>query len=53
MSSNDASQMHKLRIKVSKQDICIVLYNVSAQAAHVNEGSHSFTCHPNVYPYME
>ena len=21
--------------------------------AHVNEGSHSFTCHPHVYPHME
>jgi len=21
--------------------------------AHVNEGSHSFTCHPHVYPRME
>jgi len=21
--------------------------------AHVNEGSHSFTCHPRVYPQVE
>jgi len=36
-----------------KQEICIALYyNVCDKAlrlARVNEGSHSFTCHPHVY----
>jgi len=46
--------------QVSKHDICIALSNVCdtrsikhSATARVNEGSHSFTCHPHVYPHME
>ena len=37
--------------------ICIALYHDSSLKrsgmARVNEGSHSFTCHPHVYPQVE
>jgi len=37
--------------------ICIALYHDSSPKrsgmAHVNEGSHSFNCHPHVYPQVE
>ena len=42
-----------------KQDICIALYSVlvliskTLRLARVNEGSHSFTCHPHVYPQVK
>jgi len=41
----------------SKLPICIALYHASALRhsgmARVNEGSHSFTCHPHIYPQRE
>ena len=37
--------------------ICIALYNDSSlkrsDMVRVNDGSHSFTCHPHVYPQVE
>jgi len=45
--------------QVSKQDICIALHNARHSSlkcsgmAPVNEGSHSFTYHPHVYPQVE
>jgi len=43
--------------KVKYTYICIPLYNDSSLKhsgmACVNEGSHSFTCHPHVYPQVE
>jgi len=43
--------------KVKYTSICIALYHDSSLKrsgmARVNEGSHSFTCHPHVYPQVE
>jgi len=42
----------------SKVPICIALYHEqlaskALRLARVNEGSYSFTCHPQVYPQVE
>jgi len=43
--------------KVKYTSICIALYHgwslMCSGMARVNEGSHSFTCHPHVYPQVE
>ena len=43
----------------SKWDVCItfrmfvILVSEALRLARVNEGSHSFTCHPHAYPQVE
>ena len=45
------------RKNLAMRGFCIALYTDSSLKrsgmARVNEGSHSFTCHPYVYPQVE
>jgi len=52
------SQMSEVVVSRSKVPICIapiISYSSPKRSgmARVNEGSHSFTCHPHVYPQVE
>jgi len=33
--------------------MCAILISKTLSLARVNDGSHSFICHPQVYPHME
>jgi len=55
------AELRGFLVRVKYTWICIALYNDSSLKrsgmARVNEGSHSFTCHPDVYhnwnePYL-
>ena len=53
----DSNISRRIDIRVTV-DFCIALYHErliskALRLARVNEGSHSFTCHPHVYPQVE